>query len=166
MWELWEEVPPCMPGLDHMLHYFPPWANAIFISSQNHGCSECSEHSRALSSSTWLDPCLSKDSAEKASLLPPHTHTHTLYPHTLCPSGCSSIYFFHLLFLPPHRIRPHQDSSQILRQWPCFLVCSCQDKRHAFSNNSSLPLPVCFVSTFEKAPEASQSQSPAFTTFC
>lgn len=96
--------------------------------SQNHGCSECSEHSSALSSSTWLDPHLSKDSAEKASLLPtPPTHTYTAPQHSL-PFWIQFHLFFPSMSPPstlwwPHRIGRHQDSAQILRtvaMLPCL----------------------------------------------
>lgn len=148
-----------MPGFDHTLHYshHGPVQYPFPYPSENHGRSELSGHSRALSSSPWLDSCLSKDSAE-CSLLSSH-----LPPNTLCPSGYISIYLLPVVSSStlwwPHRIGRHQDSSQILRtvaMFPCLLL-SC----FFFSpNNLPLPLPVYFASTFEKAPKAPQSHCP------
>lgn len=145
-----------MPALDHMLHYshHGPVQSSLPYLSESHGRSERSEHSGALSSSPWLDACLSKDSAE-ASLLSSHLHPTlpALCIHSHLSTPCC-------LFLHPVAATQNWTASGQLSD--------IEDSGHAslaalvmlFSNTFPLLLPVYFVSAFEKAPDDPQSQCP------
>lgn len=155
-----------VPGLDHMLYYshHGPVQYSFPYPSLNHGCSERSEHSRALGPLPGWTFALAKTLQRRPPYNPPPA------PNTLCPSGYISIYLFPVSPSPtlwgPHRIGLRQDISQLLRTvaMPSLLLLI---RKTCFFPIIPLYLFLCTLCLpLRRLLQLLQRQCPAFTAFC